>query len=68
MILQVNATGGWREVAEVEPHQLRQVKEAAQVLAQALATGREATKAPSFRIIRERARAPKVLAHIEGRS
>ena len=66
MILQVNQRGGWREVAELENHQLRQVTKAAAVLARALSTGiTDGSKAASFRIVAVRGRSPKVIAHIK---
>ena len=66
MKLQINARGAWRDVAEFEPEQLRQVKEATVILAQALTVGSKRDIDHSFRIIATVARSPKVAAYLSG--
>lgn len=69
MKLQINARGGWKDLCELEPEQLRAVQEAVLVLAQALAIGGRVDEgsvySPSWRITANVARSPKVVAHLD---
>lgn len=69
MRLQINPRGGWKDLCELDAHQLRAVQEAVVILAQALATGGRVDAgsafSPIWRITANVARSPKVISHLD---
>lgn len=70
MILQVKQGGSWSNVVEFELEHQRQVEEATIPLAQVLEIRARAigSGSPSWRIIVQRARSPRVLRRLEAPS